>query len=270
MTNPRIEKLNHAIAPLKDQIINHKLYSQINSLEDVHVFMQHHVFAVWDFMSLLKSLQNGLTCTSIPWVPVGSAETRFLINEIVVGEESDTDMQGNRTSHFELYLKAMQQCGADTKPIENFLKKLKFTGNLELSLAQSLTPGSVADFVNFTFKIARQGNLHEQAAVFTFGREDLIPGMFHALVSDLNQKFPDKIAVFKYYLDRHIEVDGDHHSILAMQMVANLCGDDAQKWEEAELASIASLKHRIALWDGVLANLTQNKTALANQILEVS
>jgi hypothetical protein len=94
--------------------------------------------------------------------------------------------------------------------------------------------------------------------------------MFHALVSDLNQKFPDKIAVFKYYLDRHIEVDGDHHSILAMQMVANLCGDDAQKWEEAELASIASLKHRIALWDGVLANLTQNKTALANQILEVS
>jgi len=264
MSNPRIEKLNRALAPLKDQIINHKLYSQVNNLEDVRVFMQHHVFAVWDFMSLLKSLQNGLTCTSIPWVPIGSAQTRFLINEIVVGEESDIDMQGNRTSHFELYLKAMQQCEADTKQIENFLKKLKFTRSLELALIQSLIPSSVADFVNFTFKIARQGNLHEQAAVFTFGREDLIPGMFHALVSDLNHKFPNKLNVFKYYLDRHIEVDGDHHSILAMQMVANLCEDDAQKWEEAELASMASLKHRIALWDGVLANLTLNKTMLAN------
>jgi hypothetical protein len=255
--NPRIEKINLAIAPLKEQIINHKLYGQINCLEDVHVFMQFHVYAVWDFMSLLKSLQNGLTCTSIPWVPVGSADSRFLINEIVVGEESDVDMQGNRTSHFELYLSGMEQCEANTLPINNFLQKLKFTGSLDLALNQSVIPTEAFDFINFTFNTIHRGKLHEQAAVFTFGREDLIPGMFHSLVSDLHKKFPEKIDTFKYYLDRHIEVDGDHHSILAMQMVENLCGDDEQKWEEAELASIASLQQRIKLWDGVLASLAQ-------------
>ena len=86
-----IQKINVAIEPLRQEIINHKVYAEIKDLEDLKIFMNFHVYAVWDFMSLLKSLQNNLTCTSVPWFPVGNTKTRHLINEIVVGEESDVD-----------------------------------------------------------------------------------------------------------------------------------------------------------------------------------
>src|SRR5258708_17894843 len=125
--NEHLERIKKATEPLRQQIINHKVYSAINDMDDLKIFMQYHVFAVWDFMSLLKALQNNLTCTSIPWFPKGSPDTRHLINEIVVGEESDVDSFGNRKSHFELYLDAMQQCGADTSQIEKFIAVLKNT-----------------------------------------------------------------------------------------------------------------------------------------------
>ena len=97
-----IKQLKSEIEPLRQQLIQHPVYSNINSIADLNVFMEHHVYAVWDFMSLLKSLQINLTCVDIPWIPKGSAETRYLINEIVLGEESDVDQEGKRTSHFEL------------------------------------------------------------------------------------------------------------------------------------------------------------------------
>src|SRR5688500_11829386 len=116
-----LERLKTEIEPLKQQLINHKVYGEIQSLEHLHIFMQHHIFAVWDFMSLLKVLQRNLTCVDIPWMPKGNPDTRYLINEIVTGEESDVDEQGNMHSHFELYLQAMQQAGCSTVQIEKML-----------------------------------------------------------------------------------------------------------------------------------------------------
>jgi len=260
MNNEYIDRINTAIAPWKSQIIDHKVYSEILRLEDVQLFMQSHVFAVWDFMSILKSLQNGLTCTSVPWFPVGSADTRYLINEIVVGEESDVDMEGNRISHFELYLNAMKQCGADTNGIEKFLQKLEFSKDIDLAFNQSNVPLEAEHFVKFTFDSIAELKMHKLAAIFSFGREDLIPGMFYSLVNDINKQFPDKMAIFKYYLDRHIEVDGGHHSELAIRMLIHLCGNDPEKWREAEEASVASLKMRIQLWDGVYNRICERKT----------
>jgi hypothetical protein len=201
-------------------------------------------------MSLLKSLQNNLTCTSVPWFPKGSADTRHLINEIVVGEESDIDSFGNRKSHFELYLDAMHQCGADTSQIEKFITELKKEGNFDSAFLVSQTPEEARDFVDFTFRIIDSKKDYLQSAIFTFGREDLIPEMFLSIVNDIHENFPESISIFKYYLERHIEVDGDHHSHLALQMTSNLCGDNAQFWKEAEQATAESLQKRIDLWDG--------------------
>jgi hypothetical protein len=248
--NLHIAKINAEIADLRQQIIHHKVYSAIKHIDDLKIFMQFHVFAVWDFMSLLKTLQNNLTCTRVPWFPVGSADTRHLINEIVVGEESDIDSFGTRKSHFELYLDAMQQCGAATDSINQFIDVLKNTADFDAAFARSNTPKAAMDFVNFTFDIIRSNKPYLQAAIFTFGREDLIPSMFMSLVDDIHQTFPDMISIFKYYLERHIEVDGDQHSHLALQMTANLCGDDPQLWREAQEATIEALKMRIQLWDG--------------------
>lgn len=265
--NKQIEKIKEKIEPFRQEIINHKVYSAIKDIDDLQVFMQYHVYAVWDFMSLLKSLQNNLTCTSVPWFPVGSAETRFLINEIVAGEESDVDLDGNRKSHFELYLDAMTQCGADTSKIKIFAETLKTTGDFNLSFSESQTPSEAAKFVDFTFKIIESQKIHLQSAIFTFGREDLIPGMFLSIINEIHKNFPNEISVFKYYIERHIEVDGDHHSHLALQMTANLCKDNEQLWKEAEEAVIQSLKQRIELWNGVFNELTEGKTT-ANGLVE--
>ena len=247
--NNRIVQLQNTIEPLKQQIIHHPLYSVIHNIEDVRVFMQYHVYAVWDFMSLLKSLQNSLTCTAVPWFPKGDAETRYLINEIVAGEESDIDENGIRTSHFELYLKAMQQSGADTQIMQQFLQTLQ-QSDLATAFNAAGVPAAAREFVTFTFDTIAANKDHVLAAVFCFGREDLIPGMFHSMVQDLSKEMPDSISTFKYYLERHIEVDGDHHSELALRMTANLCGDDEQKWEEAALAVTEALNKRITLWNG--------------------
>lgn len=248
--HPQIQKIQSAIAPLREQIVNHPVYKEIRDLEDLQVFMQFHSFAVWDFMSLLKALQQQLTCTTTPWFPKGSADTRYLINEIVLGEESDVDEEGNRISHFELYLNAMNQCGADTDQLSGFLENLQKGQSVGAALTDAACPQGVQDFVNHTFAVIDSNKPHVQAAVFTFGREDLIPDMFHSIVQDLHQKFPDQVSTFKYYLERHIEVDGDHHSHLALEMTERLCNTESD-WEEAMEAVKLSLESRIGLWDGV-------------------
>jgi len=111
--------------------------------------------------------------------------------------------------------------------------------------------------VDFTFKVIDSGKDYLQSAIFTFGREDLIPGMFISLINEIHKNFPDDISIFKYYIERHVEVDGDHHSHLAIQMTANLCQDNEQYWKEAEAAVINSLETRIELWNGVYRQLTE-------------
>lgn len=261
--NEHIDKLQKTIEPLRQEIINHKVYSEIKDIDDLRVFMEYHVYAVWDFMSLLKTLQSNLTCTSVPWFPKGSADTRYLINEIVVGEESDVDINGVRKSHFELYLDAMQQFGADTSKIQKFIETLNKTNDFNLAFVSSQTPNEAKDFVDFTFKIIESNKDYLQASIFTFGREDLIPGMFVSIVNDIHKNFPDNISIFKYYLERHIEVDGDHHSHLALQMTSNLCGTEEQFWEEALQATVESLKKRINLWDGAYKQI-MSKTTVNN------
>lgn len=258
--NHNIEQIQKDIEPLRQEIINHKVYSVITNLDELKVFMQYHVFAVWDFMSLLKTLQNNLTCTSVPWFPKGNAETRYLINEIVTGEEADVDLKGIRKSHFELYLEAMKQCGANTQQMEQFITSLKKEGNFDLAFSESGITKAVADFVGFTFNKISENKDHVLSAVFTFGREDLIPGMFHSIIADIYKNFPDEISIFKYYLERHIEVDGDHHSHLALQMTSQLCGENAQFWEEAKQATIQSLQQRINLWDGIYEQIAATKS----------
>jgi hypothetical protein len=248
--NIHINNINKKIESLRQEIINHKVYHTINDIEDLRIFMQYHIYAVWDFMSLLKSLQNNLTCTSVPWFPMGDTRTRQLINEIVLGEESDVDEKGNAISHFELYLNAMKQCGASTLQIEKFIEILKENNNFNEAFLKSETPIEAQKFVEFTFEVINTNKDYLQAAIFTFGREDLIPKMFTKIVDDINKKFPDSISIFKYYLDRHIEIDGDHHSHLALQMTSILCENDENKWNEVDHYIISSLEKRILLWDG--------------------
>jgi hypothetical protein len=250
-----LDLLRSNIDPLRQQIIQHPLYASIHSVEALRAYMEHHVYAVWDFMSLLKSLQRKLTCVTLPWLPVGSANTRFLINEIVAGEESDVDAEGNRISHFELYLQAMEKAGADTSSIRSFIAALQQGQSIKAALEMANAPVAARQFVLNTFQLIDQDQSHVLSAVFTFGREDLIPEMFLSLINQLESSLAADVSVFKYYIERHIEVDGGHHSQLALEMTSELCGNDEQKWNQAMIAVEQALRSRIELWSGALKEI---------------
>ena len=248
----RIRTLQEQLEDVRERLVTHPLYASIGDLEALRLFTEQHVFAVWDFMSLLKALQQRLTCVQVPWMPAGNAATRYLINEIVTGEESDIDERNERASHFELYLRAMKQAGSRLEPIDSLLSSLRSGSSVEQALADAAVPSTTAAFVRHTFQVIADGRPHILAAVFTFGREDLIPAIFIEMVREISAKFPGKSDILVYYLERHIEVDGDHHSQLAYQMTGELCGDDDLKWQEAADAAKAALSARLVFWDGIL------------------
>ena len=246
-----VDQINQSIQLLREDLLNHSLYSKIKNINDLQKFVETHIFAVWDFMSLLKSLQSQLTCTNTPWLPNKNSKTAYLINEIVLAEETDINQVGERKSHYELYLEAIKSFGADTNDIDLFLNKLK---NEDIfSAVNSLNvPKEVKYFLEFTFKIIEEGKPHKVAAAFTFGRENLIPSMFTAILKNFQNNFPEQdISKLIYYFERHIELDEDEHGPMALEMVQELAGNDPIKWKEIEEVSIEALKKRIGLWNSI-------------------
>ncbi len=247
-----IETINRSIQSQKEALLQHSLYTKVQTIDDLHRFLESHVYAVWDFMSLLKALQSKLTCTTTPWFPTINTETRYLINEIVVAEESDLTLDGRRQSHYEMYLEAMQDCGANTVEVEQFLANIRSLNNIFVAIKTSDLHPNIKAFLDFTFRVIEEGKAHEIAAAFTFGREDLIPSMFTAILRNFQANFPETdLRKLIYYFERHIELDADEHGPMAMQMITELCGTDTQKWKEVEAVSILALEKRIGLWDAI-------------------
>lgn len=264
--NQYIQRIRTEIEPLRQVLLSHPVYKNINSIEDLKIFLEHHVFAVWDFMSLLKALQNELTCVQVPWIPKGNPLTRRLINEIVLGEETDQDEEGNAKSHFELYIEAMEECKADISKITYLIQLLREWKSVRTALSQIDIADSIKEFVSFSFDIIETKKAHKIAVVFTFGREDLIPDMFTSILRDMKNssqndtQHKESIKKLVYYFDRHIELDGGHHSHMAIQMIKELCGDDEIKWNDAIEISKIALQKRIDLWDGILAEIMKSKS----------
>lgn len=251
MTVDRLQGLLDDVAGSRRELATHVLYGRLVDLGAVRVFLEHHVFAVWDFMSLLKSLQRSLTCVDLPWRPVGNAVTRRLINEIVLEEESDV-IDGVPTGHFEFYLRAMEQAGADTRPIRHFLALIADGVDVATGLRLCGAPAGSCRFTEATFALL-EGPPHAVVAAFTIGREDSIPAMFAGLRAALDANGP--LALFSQYLTRHLELDGEDHGPKALQMLAELCGTDARRWAEAGEAAQAALAARLRFWDAIAAAL---------------
>jgi hypothetical protein len=247
-----IKHINAIIEPQKQLLLRHSLYDKVQTIENLHCFLENHVYAVWDFMSLLKALQKTLTCTSIPWYPTKNQQTRYLINEIVLAEESDLNSKGRRQSHYEMYIDAMVSCGANTTVINNFTGNIHSSTSIFDAIKNSNLDPKIQAFLEFTFTVIAGGKAHEIAAAFTFGREDLIPNMFTEILKSFQKNFPQTdLSQLIYYFERHIEIDADEHGPMAMQMMDELCGDDAQKWLEVENISVTALKRRIGMWDAI-------------------
>lgn len=242
----------------RQRLIAHPLYAEIDSPEDVRVFMKHHVFAVWDFFSLLKRLQTEVTCTTVPWLPKQFATHGRFIVEIVLSEETDEDLGGGYTSHFDLYRRAMTELGADDGPIDAYLGKLAAGADPLTALHLADLPLTVRQFVGNTLHTALHGQSHEVAASFCHGRENLLPDVLGALRDGLDELL-DEAPVLRHYLERHIALDHDEHGPLALQLLEALCEQDERRSAEAERAGVAAIEARIDLWDGVLEEIRRTR-----------
>lgn len=246
-----IEKLEEKLAPLRDELIHHRIYGQMDRPEALLRFMEHHVFAVWDFMSLLKALQERICCVKVPWVPPVDARACRLINEIVLAEESDVDRHGEFASHFDIYHRSMKQCGASTAVIDDFLSELRRGIPVRSAIASPRIPQAAREFVEHTFSIIESGDICAIATAFTFGREDLLPSVFQRIVEQLNRQTQGQLTEFQYYLERHIGLDGDEHGPVARGLVESLCRADEAHWKTAEQTAVGCLIARKKLWDGI-------------------
>ncbi len=251
------EELELVLAPMRRRLASHPMYQAIRDEPTLRTFMTAHVFAVWDFQSLLKALQRLVTCVDVPWLPTTDPQARRLVNEIVLDEESDQAPDGGFLSHFEIYLQAMHESGADTKPILSFMARLRHGTSVEDALQETTIPAGIRSFVGTTMDIVGSWQAHRIAAAFAYGREEIIPSMFRQLIEKLSAVSPHSWETLRYYLDRHIGQDSEQHGPQAKQLVRKLCGHDRGLWDEAIEAAKAALGGRILLWDQVARSLEE-------------
>lgn len=245
---------------LREQLLNHEIYGAVKNRRDLQVFMQHHVFAVCDFMWLVKRLQNEICGTGHPWTPPQNAQLSRFVNEIVLGEECDEDGNGGYCSHFELYLQAMEDVGASTVDINRFVETLNGGAEVTEALDAVSVHESVRRFVLVNHELAAHGSARQVAAAFCFGREDIIPDMFDRLLKGFHSAGLE-VPRLQHYIERHIELDGDHHGPLAHLMVDSLCSKTEADVQDAVDAAKAAIANRISLWDGLLNQILSDETA---------
>ncbi len=246
--------------PLLEQrkrlLCSHPLFLEISSLEKLQLFMEHHVFAVWDFMTLTKRLQQDLTCTRLPWLPPADPQAARLINEIVLGEESDSHPRQGHCSHFEWYLEAMVEVGASTSAIQRFIALQHQGVEASTALRMAEVPAGAARFVSDTLRMALEAPTHCVAAAFLHGRERVIPSMFEHLLQPDTLIHRQASALCGYF-ERHIEVDTEHHGRAAEQLLERLVGADPTYPQQAHDAALAAVESRITFWDEVQAALQE-------------
>ncbi|HUC11309.1 MAG TPA: DUF3050 domain-containing protein [Stellaceae bacterium] len=258
------ESTNGQLGRLRAALLAHPIYSSVKSIGDLRQLMEDHVFAVWDFMALLKRLQQDITCVTVPWFPADNARAARLINDIVIGEETDIGPDGSYTSHLDLYLRAMRDIGASTQQFERFRSLALIGVPVEAALMRTGVPAHVQTFVAKTMALANAGTTEEVLAAFFYGREDIIPEMFRRLLNTLYGIDHDsnRLRHFIYYIDRHIELDSDSHGPKGRELLANMVGNSPDRDARAWRAACGSIEARIRLWDGTLRKLgSDSKTA---------
>jgi CheY-like chemotaxis protein len=248
----RFEIVSRTITPLRNKLLSHRVYGTLSDLRALRVFMEYHCYPVWDFMSLLKCLQNKLTCTRIPWQTPENMQAARMINEIVVAEETDVRQDGHgHASHDELYVEAMEEIGANTETLCRFADLIAEGMPWPQAVTRAEVPAPAAAFMSHTLEMCQGHPAYEVAAFFLFGRENLIPDMFRKIVEGLAQTESVSIDAFRYYLDRHIGIDEEEHGPASVRMMKSLCSDNDMRWRLVKRAAEESLMARIQLWDGI-------------------
>ncbi|MFT5059664.1 MAG: hypothetical protein ACI89E_002450 [Planctomycetota bacterium] len=261
--------LNRSPIPsLRKQLLQHSLYGKVTSLPKLRVFMESHAFAVWDFMCLLKRLQGDLCPSTVPWTPPADVAAARFINEIVLAEESDLGPDGDPAGHLDLYLGAMDEVGADASGFRAFLAMVQLGRPVRDSLHGARARKSVRDFVETTLDIAQNGSTVEVAAAFLYGREDPIPSMFTEILGVLKAEGVEA-HLFQYYLQRHIDLDGDSHGPLGMALLERLIAGDPERESAATATAARVIQARIDFWSGLESEVEDHEGAAYKKLMGI-
>ena len=241
------------------ELYQHPLPQAIHTIADLQLFMEHHVFAVWDFMLLLKTLQQHLAPSGAPWVPPTHPEIAGLVNSLVAEEECDLlpeNLGGPlHLSHFAIYRRAMLEIDANTAVIDAVLQQAS-RGDLAGAVRHRGIPAPSARFLRTTQELISSGEVHALAAAFAYGRELLVPDLFRGLLDRLIVlELP--CPTLRWYLERHITLDGDSHGPLAETMVLTLAGNDSAAHQAVRTVRRQVLADRAAFWDAIQLQLRE-------------
>jgi hypothetical protein len=249
MTQLNLEHIEALLQELDD----HPLYPELREAADLRIFMSHHIYAVWDYMSLIKNLQRHLAPATVPWMPEEHPTYRRYVNLLVLHEESDQAPAGISRlpymSHLALYLAAMEELGADTARPRQFFDRMRREG-VEEALESGLIPEPARRFAATTFCLIGEDRPLLVVAALTWGRARVIPQMCRHLLSHMELRREQAPALY-HYLERHIELYGQSGDLGSTRLLEHLCGDDPTRLEEAEAAAEEAICARIRLWDGI-------------------
>ena len=163
-----------------------------------------------------------------------------------------------------MYLDAMKEVNADTNKILTLVNQIDKLETVNSILDKSKLNLAEKSFLKFTFEIIKTGEPHKIASAFTFGREDLIPDMFIEIINKSNYKHKKTFPKLTYYLNRHIELDGDEHGPLSLELIKELCGNNNKKWAEVLEVAKSALTERINLWDSIASKIEKEESTHNN------
>jgi hypothetical protein len=252
------DRILQKVLPAQDKILNHQVYKEIENLDDLNLFLEYHVFFVWDQMSSLKAMQKDLTCMNVPWVPKRSPQTRKYINELVLNAEGNDLISETVLSEYESYLELMRESDADSSSIERLEKSINRGENFKDLLDHLDMPKVVKSYLDFTYKTIESKDAHKIAANFVFGKQSLIPHRLVKLLNELNKKFPVDLSLqIKYFESKVMKETGKIEDV-AKKIFEELCGHDEEKWDDVAEVAERTLERRLQLWDDI-------KNAILNQ-----
>ncbi len=250
--NDAAGKLEESLLDARMALVEHPVYLDLRTPDALRTFLEYHAFAVWDFMSLLRALQQRICGNAVPWLPPENLLAARMVNEMMLVEETDELPDGSGySSHFELYQRGLVEGGVRNDKIGTFTRALRAGRSVDQAFDEAAVPRAARDFVGATLDKCNDPGTHKLAAYFVFGRENIIPAMFRRIIENLEVQYGASFPTLRYYLDRHVGIDETEHGPASRRMLSALCGDDPQLWAEAQESAQQALASRLQLWDAV-------------------
>ncbi|CAG9319831.1 unnamed protein product [Blepharisma stoltei] len=226
------------LKPLRTDLVSAYSSIKLESLPATRVYMKNFIYQAWAVISTLKALRSKLSPSTVPWYPPEDENSVRYINEILLDEETDVAGQPQQySSHYNLFIKAMREANGFSEPMETLVTDLRqgmawdkaFIKNKD-QYKHIISP-STFKYVENEIGIAMNGDLHQIAGFFFLGREETVPDLFSGFVKSLNEKEVNA-PLFKSYIQRHIDLDGDLHAPLGEKITQRVCKEDPKMWKE--------------------------------------